>query len=101
MARFETEDEAVRLANDSRFGLAAGVWTNDLQRAHTLARRLEAGTVWVNTYRSLTPVSPFGGVKESGLGKENGADVVLEYTRVKSVWVNLSRAPSADPFPGR
>jgi acyl-CoA reductase-like NAD-dependent aldehyde dehydrogenase len=101
IGRFESDDEALRIANDSRFGLAAGVWTNNLQRAHSLAARLEAGTVWINTYRSLSPLSPFGGVKDSGLGRENGADVVREYTRVKSVWVNLSTQPIEDPFVGR
>jgi acyl-CoA reductase-like NAD-dependent aldehyde dehydrogenase len=101
IGRFESEEEALRIANDSRFGLAAGVWTNNLRRAHTLAARLEAGTVWINTYRSLSPLSPFGGVKESGIGKENGADVIREYTRVKSVWVNLSPQPIEDPFVGR
>jgi acyl-CoA reductase-like NAD-dependent aldehyde dehydrogenase len=96
--RFSSEDEVVRLANECRYGLAAGVWTHNLSRAHRLAARLEAGTVWVNTYRSLAPMSPFGGFKDSGLGKENGVDAVLEYTRVKSVWVNTSEEPMADPF---
>jgi (Z)-2-((N-methylformamido)methylene)-5-hydroxybutyrolactone dehydrogenase len=101
IGRFESEEEAIRLANDTRFGLAAGVWTNDLQRAHSVARSLDAGTVWINTYRALAPLSPFGGVKDSGIGKENGADVVHAYTRVKSVWVNLSKDPIEDPFVGR
>jgi acyl-CoA reductase-like NAD-dependent aldehyde dehydrogenase len=99
--RFESEAQALQIANDSRFGLAAGIWTNNLQRAHRLAHELDAGTVWINTYRTLTPLSPFGGFKDSGLGKENGADVVRDYTRVKSIWVNLSTEPIADPFVGR
>jgi (Z)-2-((N-methylformamido)methylene)-5-hydroxybutyrolactone dehydrogenase len=101
IGRFESEQQALEIANDSNFGLAAGVWTNNLQRAHRLAHELDAGTVWINTYRTLTPLSPFGGFKDSGLGKENGADVVREYTRVKSIWVNLSTEPIADPFVGR
>jgi aldehyde dehydrogenase (NAD+) len=101
IGRFESEAEAIALANDSRFGLAAGVWTNNLQRAHRVAAALDAGTVWINTYRTLSPLSPFGGFKQSGLGKENGVDVIREYTRVKSVWTNLSEEPIADPFTGR
>jgi aldehyde dehydrogenase (NAD+) len=81
--------------------LAAGVWTNNLQRAHRFAERIDAGTVWINTYRHLSPLSPFGGVKDSGIGKENGTEVIREYTRVKSVWINLSTEPIEDPFVGR
>jgi aldehyde dehydrogenase (NAD+) len=94
---FESEAEVVRLANSTRFGLAAGVWTRDLQRAHRMARALEAGTVWINMYRSLAPQSPFGGYKESGLGRQNGIEAILAYTQVKSVWVELSDEVQ-DPF---
>jgi aldehyde dehydrogenase (NAD+) len=98
LMRFADEEEAIRLANDTSYGLAAGIWTRDLGRAHRVAARLDAGTVWINTYRSLSPQSPFGGFKGSGIGKENGFEVIHEYTRVKSVWVNTSDAPPDDPF---
>jgi acyl-CoA reductase-like NAD-dependent aldehyde dehydrogenase len=96
--RFSDEDEVVRLANGTRYGLAAGVWTRDLARAHRVAGRLDSGVVWVNTYRSVSPTMPLGGVKQSGLGRENGFEVIREYTRVKSVWINTSDEPMADPF---
>jgi aldehyde dehydrogenase (NAD+) len=95
---FDTEDEVVQMANDTPFGLAAGVWSNSLQRAHRVAHRIDAGTVWINTYRAQSPLIPIGGFKMSGHGKENGYEVMREYTRLKSVWVNLSEAPAADPF---
>jgi len=101
IGRFEDDEEAVRIANDTPYGLAAGVWTRDIARAHTVAGRLDAGTVWINTSRSLSPLSPFGGFKDSGFGKENGTEAIHEYTRVKSVWVNLDTGPIGDPFVGR
>ena len=86
---FDTEDEAIELANDVPFGLAAGVWTRDVARAHRVARRIQAGTVWVNTYRNTVPQSPFGGYKTSGLGRESGFEGIKEYLQVKSIWVDL------------
>ena len=94
---FTTEDEAIALANDTPFGLASGVWTKDVQRAHRMAKRIQAGVVWVNCYRNTSPHVPFGGVKQSGFGRENGLDAVLDYTQIKSVWVELS-GQTRDPF---
>lgn len=94
---FEDEEHAVALANDTEFGLAAGVWTNDVKRAHRMAHRLEVGTVWINTYRASTFNSPFGGYKASGVGRENGAKAIDEYLQTKSVWVELTEAIQ-DPF---
>jgi aldehyde dehydrogenase (NAD+) len=95
---FETEDEVLRLANDTNYGLAAGIWTTNLSRAHRMASRLEAGTIWVNTYRTMSPQSPREGFKTSGVGVEHGIESIREYTRVKSVWINTDESPLADPF---
>ena len=94
---FESEDEAVAIGNDTRFGLAAGVWTRDVKRAHRVASRLRAGTVWVNLYRAITFNSPFGGFKESGFGRVNGAEAIEGYLQTKSVWVELAEGVQ-DPF---
>ena len=85
--RFETEVEAVAIANDSPFGLAAGLWTRDLNRALRLHTKLEAGTVWINSYRGVSSMTPLGGFKKSGFGRENGQESVREYLQTKSVWM--------------
>ncbi len=95
--RFKDEADALRIANDVRFGLAAAVWTQDIGRALRLSERLQAGTVWVNTYRAVSFMAPFGGYKDSGLGRENGIDAVREYLQTKSVWIN-SGAVTGNPF---
>jgi len=86
---FEDEDDAVAQANDTPYGLAAAVWSRDIGRAHRVARRLQAGTVWVNTYNRYDAAAPFGGYKESGYGRELGAHALEHYTQVKNVWVDL------------
>jgi aldehyde dehydrogenase (NAD+) len=96
--RFSSEDEAVAIANDSPFALAAGVWTRNLGRAHRVANRLDTGTVWINMYRALQFATPFGGNKLSGYGRENGMDGFTEFTQPKGVWVESSEEPVGDPF---
>jgi acyl-CoA reductase-like NAD-dependent aldehyde dehydrogenase len=94
---FDTEDEAVRIANGTAYGLAAGVWTTSIRRALMMSERLEAGTVWVNTYRAVSYMSPFGGYKRSGIGRESGIDAIREYLQTKSVWIDIAgNAPN--PF---
>ncbi len=95
--RFKDEDQAVAIANDILYGLAAGVWTENIGRAITVANRLQAGTVWVNTYRAVSYMSPFGGYKRSGLGRENGAEAIREYLQTKSVWINTD-TETPNPF---
>ena len=95
--RFTDEEDAIRIANDTEFGLAAGVWTGNVQRAHRVASRLRAGTVWINNYRKTSYATPFGGYQQSGLGRENGPDALLDYTEEKSVWVDTG-AGVRDPF---
>jgi betaine-aldehyde dehydrogenase len=93
---FDDEDEVVRRANATEYGLAAGVFTRDLQRGHRVIARLEAGTCWLNQY-NVTPIElPFGGVKRSGLGRENGNAAIEHYTQLKSVYVAM--APVQAPY---
>jgi (Z)-2-((N-methylformamido)methylene)-5-hydroxybutyrolactone dehydrogenase len=95
--RFHDESQAVEIANDTPYGLAAAVWTTDVHRAHRVAAKLRAGTVWINAYRVVAPHVPFGGFGASGIGRENGADAIREYTETKAVWVELS-GQTRDPF---
>lgn len=94
---FDTEEEALEIANDSEYGLAAGIWTNDLRRAHRMAREIEAGVVWINTYRASYVGAPFGGTKQSGHGRERSWHALLEYTQPKNVMIDLSGS-ERDPF---
>ncbi|WP_162595208.1 aldehyde dehydrogenase family protein [Variovorax sp. PBL-E5] len=86
---FKDDEEAMQIANGTDYGLGSGLWTRDLQRAHKVARELHAGMVWINSYKRVNPGSPFGGVGQSGYGREMGFDAMREYTQVKSVWVNV------------
>ena len=95
---FSTEDEAVQMANDTRYGLAAGVFTSNLARAHRMINAIEAGVVWVNTYRVISPIAPFGGHGESGYGREGGIQAALDYTKLKAVWLRTSDEAFPDPF---
>ena len=88
--RFKDEDEAVEIANDTPYGLAAGLWTESIRRAISVSDRLQAGTIWVNTYRAISYLAPFGGYKRSGLGRESGIEGIREYLQVKSVMINNS-----------
>jgi aldehyde dehydrogenase (NAD+)/phenylacetaldehyde dehydrogenase len=87
---FADIDEAIARANDTPYGLAAGIWTRDIKKAHYIARKLQAGTVWVNTYNVYDTAAPFGGYKQSGFGREMSAHALEHYTQMKSVWIDLN-----------
>jgi aldehyde dehydrogenase (NAD+) len=94
---FDDEEEAVRIANSTIYGLAAGVWTSSIRRALVMSERLEAGTVWVNCYRVTSYMTPFGGFKRSGFGREGGMEAIREYLQTKSVWIDIE-GKTANPF---
>jgi acyl-CoA reductase-like NAD-dependent aldehyde dehydrogenase len=94
---FDTEEEAIKIGNDVNFGLAAGVWTSDIGRAIRMSSKLRAGTIWVNTYRAVSFMSPFGGYKRSGEGRENGKEAIKEFLQTKSVWI-ATKTSTDNPF---
>ena len=98
VAGFRDEAEAIRLANDTAYGLAAGVFTQNLARAHRVTKALRSGVVWINTYRMVSPLAPFGGYGLSGHGREGGMEAALEFTTTKTVWLRTSDEPIGDPF---
>ncbi|MEN8656657.1 MAG: aldehyde dehydrogenase family protein, partial [Marivita sp.] len=95
---FDTEEEAIALANATPFGLGSGVFTQNVARAHRVSGRIKAGICWVNTYRAVSPIAPFGGFNQSGYGREAGIEAIQDYTRTKTVWISTSEAPMANPF---
>ena len=99
--RFRDEAEVLALANDSDHGLAAGIFTRDSARSLRMAKKIKAGIVWVNTYRMISPIAEFGGMKQSGYGRESGFQAVYDYTRPKTVWMNTSSTPLASQFVAR
>ncbi|SEJ78138.1 aldehyde dehydrogenase (NAD+) [Arthrobacter sp. yr096] len=94
---FESESEAIEVANGTEFGLAGSVWTRDIARGHRVAGKLRAGSVWVNSYRTVAPQVPFGGFGQSGLGRESGIEAIGSYQETKAIWVELS-GETRDPF---
>ncbi len=96
--RFKDENEVIALANDTKHGLAAGIFTRDSARSIRVAKAVRAGIVWVNTYRVVSPIAEFGGFKGSGYGRESGFQAMYDYTRPKTIWMNMSSTPMANPF---
>lgn len=99
--RFKDEKDAIRLANDSEHGLAAGIFTRDSARSLRMVKAVKTGIVWVNTYRAVSPIAEFGGIKNSGYGRESGFQAVQDYTRAKTVWINTSDQPLGSQFVAR
>lgn len=98
LLKFDSEEEAVALANNTRFGLGSGIFTQNLARAHRVAKQMDAGICYINTYRAISPIAPFGGRNHSGYGREAGSEALLDYTRTRTTWINLSDEPMANPF---
>ena len=96
--KFETEEEVIKLMNDNKYGLSSGVYTSNFGRGLRVSKAIRAGITFVNTYRLISPMAPFGGIKDSGYGKEAGIESIKEYTRIKTTWLNSSDKPMTDPF---
>ena len=96
--KFDTEEEAINHMNDNKYGLSSGVYTSNLGRGMRVSKAVRAGITFVNTYRLISPMAPFGGIKDSGYGKEAGIESIKEYTRIKTTWYNSSDKPMTDPF---
>jgi len=96
--KFDTEEEAIKLMNDNKYGLSSGIYSENLGRSMRVSKAVRAGIVFVNTYRLISPMAPFGGIKDSGYGKEAGIESIKEYTRIKTTWYNSSDKPMSDPF---
>lgn len=94
---FKDEEEALEIGNGVVYGLAAGVWTQSMRRAFTMSEKLQAGSVWVNTYRAVSYMAPFGGYKQSGVGRENGQDAIREFMQTKSIWMSYA-TETPNPF---
>jgi aldehyde dehydrogenase (NAD+) len=95
---FEKEEQAIDIANDSKYGLGSGLFTKDLARAHRVSQEIKAGICWINTYRAISPIAPFGGFNQSGYAREAGKQSILDYTRTKTTWINISDDPMKNPF---
>ncbi|MBP7660968.1 MAG: aldehyde dehydrogenase family protein, partial [Burkholderiaceae bacterium] len=95
---FDDEAQAVQMANDTIYGLAAGVWTQDMGRAMRMSKAMKAGTVWVNTYRAVSFMMPFGGMKHSGIGRESGIAAIEGFLETKSTWISYAKGGPANPF---
>ncbi|MDA8548262.1 aldehyde dehydrogenase [Candidatus Pelagibacter bacterium] len=96
--KFTDEDEVINKMNDNKYGLSSGVYTSNFARGHRMSKAIRAGIVFINTYRLISPMAPFGGIKDSGYGKEAGIESIKDYTRIKTIWSNTSEKPMSDPF---
>ena len=96
--KFNNEDEVIDKMNDNQYGLSSGVYTKDINRGLRVSNAIRAGNTFVNTYRLISPSAPFGGMKDSGYGKEAGIESIKDYTRIKTTWFNTSDKPMGDPF---
>ena len=95
---FDDEEQAIAMANDTVYGLGSGIFTENLARGHRVSQKIHAGICWINTYRAISPIAPFGGYNQSGYGREAGVQSVLDYTRTKTTWINISSQPMTNPF---
>ena len=96
--KFDTEEEIIKKMNDNQYGLSSGIYTKDFARGLRVSKAIRAGITFVNTYRLISPSAPFGGIKDSGYGKEAGIESIKDYTRVKTTWFYTSDKPTLDPF---